>query len=292
MGMRARARSMLAGVRKLSKNRLGLAGSIVIGCFVGVAILAPYLAPYGPMHKSFNERGELESLQKPSARHWFGTTMQGRDVFSQVIYGTRVALLVGILDALLTGFLGTLVGIAAGYSRGRVDDFLMRFVDILYSIPFEPFAIAVLCILGPSLWRLIAIIALLLWRDPARVIRAQTLTLSQRPYVKSARASGASNLRIMWVHIAPNVLPLTFAYMALGAGWAIIAEASISFLGFGDPGVMSWGTILNHVFVNGQIGNAWWWSFPPGAMIVLLVLSIFVTFRAYEEEFNPRLRRW
>jgi peptide/nickel transport system permease protein len=183
------------------------------------------------------------------------------------------------------------VGIVAGYYRGRTEDFLMRVVDILYSIPFEPFAIAILCILGPSLWRLIAIIALILWRSPARVIRAQTLTLAQRPYIKAARASGAGDLRIMLVHITPNILPLTFVYMALSAGWAIIAEASISFLGFGDPQTVSWGNILNSVFVHGQIGNAWWWSFPPGAMIVLLVLSIFLTLRAYEEKFNPRLRQ-
>lgn len=278
--------------RQLSRNKLAALafGVLVATCFL--ALLAPYLAPHDPHAKLYSATRDLESLRTPSARYWLGTTLQGRDVLSQLMYGARVALLVGIVDAILIGVLGTCVGIVSGYYSGKVDDVLMRLVDILYSIPFEPFALAVLATLGTGLWRLMLIIALLLWRDPARVIRAQTLTLVQRSYVKGARAAGASDLRIMLVHVAPSVLPLTFSYMALGASRAIIAETSISFLGFGDPKAISWGSMLNDVFVNGQIGNAWWWSAPPGVMIMLLVLSIFLTFRAYEEEFNPRLRKW
>jgi peptide/nickel transport system permease protein len=279
-------------LRQLARNRLASAALGVLGAICLLALLAPYVAPYDPHEKSYTDTRELESLRTPSARHWLGTTLQGRDVLSQLLHGTRVALLVGLVDAVLIGLLGTCVGIASGYYSGKVDHFLMRLVDILYSIPFEPFAIAILATLGTGLWRLMLIIALLLWRDPARVIRAQTLTLVQRSYVKGARAAGAGDLRIMLVHVAPGVLPLTYSYMALGAGWSIIAETSVSFLGFGDPNAISWGTMLNDVFVNGQIGNAWWWSAPPGLMIVVLVLSIFLTFRAYEEEFNPRLRKW
>ncbi|MGH7659516.1 MAG: ABC transporter permease [Vulcanimicrobiaceae bacterium] len=274
------------------RNKLAYAGLVVFASIALLALLAPFVAPYDPHEMSYTASHQLESLLKPSARHWLGTTLQGRDVLSQLIFGTRIALLVGIVDAILIGVIGTGVGIVSGYYSGKVDQILMRLVDILYSIPFEPFAIAVLAILGTGLWRLILIIAILLWRDPARVIRAQTLSLVQRPYVKSARAAGAGDLRIMLVHIAPSVLPLSLSYMALSAGWSIIAQTSISFLGFGDPNAISWGTMLNDVFANGQTGNAWWWSAPPGLMIVVLVLSIFLMSRAYEEMANPRLRKW
>ena len=277
---------------RLAKNRLAFVALSVLAAFCIIALLAPYVAPYDPHVVSYTDKHEMESLRTPSVRHLLGTTLQGRDVFSQLVYGTRVALLVGIVDAILIGLLGTCVGVVSGYYSGIVDRFLMRTVDILYAIPFEPFAIAVLAMLGTDLWRLMLIIALLLWRDPARVIRAQTLTLMQRSHVKGARAIGASDLRIMVVHVAPGVLPLTFSYVALGAGWSIIAETSVSFLGYGDPNAISWGKMLNDVFVNGQIGNAWWWSGPPGVMIVVLVLSIFLLLRAYEGDLNPRLRKW
>ena len=277
--------------RGLQGDPLAKAGFIILACFVVVGIFAPYLSPYDPRQMIDRPDGSLAFLNPPSPRHWLGTTDLGRDVLSQVIMGTRVALIVGFLAALLVTVIGTLIGLLAGYYRGWVDDLLMRLVDLAYSIPFEPFAIVLVGLLEPSIWTVIVAISLLTWRAPARVIRAQVLSVAQRPFVKAARVAGASNFRIIFVHIAPNILPLTFVYMTIEFGIAIVAEASVSFLGFGDPHVESWGKTLQLAFLTGAIRKAWWWAIPPGLCITLIVLSVFFLSRGYEEVINPRLRR-
>jgi peptide/nickel transport system permease protein len=280
-------RTHLAVIRRDRLASLGL----VILCFFGlVALFAPWIAPHDPQEVLTTPQGRVAFLQPPSRDYWFGTTNLGRDVFSQVVLGTRVALLVGLLAALLVTTVGTAVGVLAGYYRGWVDDVLMRAVDVAYALPFEPFIIALVGILRPSIWNIILAITLIMWRSPARVIRAQVLSLVERPYVKAARAAGAGHLRILGRHITPNVLPLAFLYVAITAGWAITAEASISFLGFGDPRVVSWGQVLHTAFLTGSIRKAWWWVVPPGVCIMLLVLAIFFLSRAYEQLANPRLR--
>lgn len=286
-----RTRFLSQQFQALRADPLALSGFIILACFVIVGIFAPYLAPYDVKEMLNRPDGSLAFLDPPSWRHGLGTTDLGRDVLSQVIMGTRVALIVGFLAALLVTVIGTLIGLFAGYFRGWVDDVLMRLVDLAYSIPFEPFAIVLIGLLQPSIWTVIVAIALLTWRAPARVIRAQVLSVAQRPFVKAARVAGASNLRIIFVHIAPNILPLTFVYMTIEFGIAIVAEASVSFLGFGDPHVESWGKTLHLAFLTGAIRKAWWWAIPPGLCITLIVLSVFFISRAYEEAINPRLRR-
>jgi peptide/nickel transport system permease protein len=232
----------------------------------------------------------VNKLAPPNSRNWFGTDHLGRDLFSQNVYGSRIALLVGFIGAALVVLIGSNVGLIAGYYRGRTDDFLMRTVDVVYSIPFEPFAMILVLIFDPSLTIVILAISLLTWRTVARLIRSQVLSLAERPFVKAAKVAGASDLRIMYLHIAPNVLPLIFLELAIIMGVAIIAEATLSFLGLGPPQSISWGGILHNARLSGAWRTAWWWNLPPGIFIMLTVLAVFFISRALEVIANPRLR--
>ncbi|MBW6454566.1 MAG: ABC transporter permease [Trueperaceae bacterium] len=232
----------------------------------------------------------VDKLAPPSAVHWFGTDHLGRDLFSQNVYGSRIALLVGFLGAALVVLIGANVGLFAGYFRGRTDTILMRIVDVMYGIPFEPFAMILVLLFDPSLLIVILAISLLSWRTVARLIRSQVLSLSERPFVKAARVAGASDLRILYLHIAPNVLPLVFLELAIILGASIIAEATLSFLGLGPPQSISWGGILHNARLSGAWRTAWWWNIPPGAFIMITVLAVFFISRALEVIANPRLR--
>lgn len=232
----------------------------------------------------------INELARPGWDHLFGTTHLGRDIFSQTMYGSRTALMVGIIAALVVNVLGFSVGLFAGYYRGRVDNILMRIVDIMYGFPLEPFAIILVMIFRPSLWVIIMAIGLLTWRTNARVIRSQVLSLAERPFIKAARVAGASDMRILAIHIAPNVLPLAFLQLAVAIGYAITAEATLSFLGLGPPQVFSWGTILHTARLSGAWRTAWWWVLPPGFFITVTVVSVFLISRSLEVLTNPRLR--
>src|SRR6202030_2211087 len=220
----------------------------------------------------------------------FGTTNQGRDVLSQIVWGTRVALLVGLLSALGSVMLGTLIGLISGYFGGWIDETLMRATDVAFGIPFLPFAMVIISIVKPSLGLVILLVVFFLWRTTARVIRAQVLSLKTRPFVWAARAAGLGHWQILFRHITPNVLPLSFLYMAIGVQTGVMLEAALSFLGFGDPNVLSWGIMLNAAFQAGAMRSAWWWVLPPGMALSLFVIAIFMITRAYEERLNPRLR--
>lgn len=232
----------------------------------------------------------VDRLAPPSADHWFGTDHIGRDLYSQNVYGSQIALMVGFIAAGLVVLIGTNVGLIAGYFRGRTESVLMRTVDVLYGIPTEPFALILVLLFGPSLLIIILAIALLTWRTVARLIRSQVLSLRERPFVKAARVAGASDLRIMYLHIFPNVLPLVFLELAIITGAAIIAEATLSFLGLGAPQSISWGGILHDARLSGAWRTAWWWNLPPGAFIMLTVMSVFFISRSLEVIANPRLR--
>ncbi|PVH30127.1 ABC transporter permease subunit [Pararhodobacter oceanensis] len=229
-------------------------------------------------------------LAPPSREHWFGTDHLGRDLFSQNMHGSQIALLVGFLGAALVVLIGTNVGLVAGYFRGRTETILMRTVDIMYGIPFEPFALILVLLFQPSLMIVILAVSLLTWRTVARLIRSQVLTLRERPFVKAARVAGASDLRIMYLHIFPNVLPLVFLELAIIVGVSIIAEATLSFLGLGPPQSISWGGILHDARLSGAWRTAWWWNLPPGILIMTTVLSVFFISRSLEVVANPRLR--
>jgi len=164
----------------------------------------------------------------------------------------------------------------------------MRITDMAFGIPFLPFTVLLVALLNPSVWNIILTISLLQWRSVARVIRAQTLTVKTRPYVKAARVAGAGGMRIVYRHILPNLLPLILLNIAFGVAYAVLAEASIGFLGFGDPLRVSWGGMLHDAYITGSLSRAWWPVVPPGVCISVLVLSTFLVARDYERAADPR----
>ncbi|MCD2204059.1 ABC transporter permease [Halobacterium sp. KA-6] len=258
--------------------------------FVLIAVFAPLIAPYNPdTIFKVQSTGLPLALEGPSLAHPFGTTHLGRDVFSQWVYGSRVSLLVGLLSGFSVMIVGTSVGLIAGYYKGTVDLVVMRVVDVLYGIPQTPLVLVIAMFMGASVWNVVVAMTLVLWRTMARIIRSQTLSLSERPFVKSARASGASDFRIIFYHIAPNILPLMFIQTTITVSGAIVLEAGISFLGLGAQDMTSWGTMLQLAFSTGAIREAWWWVLPPGFSITLLVLAFFYMSRALEEITNPEV---
>ena len=277
-------------LRVIVRYPTGAFGLFLLAVFVIVALIGPLISPYGPFEVVQTAQGRVARLVPPGSVALLGTTNQGSDVLSQLLYGTRVALLVGVISAVGSVVLGTLIGLVSGYFGGKVDEAIMRFTDVAFGIPFLPFALIVISVAGASLPLVILLVTLFLWRTTSRVIRAQVLTLKTRPFVWAARAAGASEWRILFVHIAPNVLPLSFLYMAIGVQGGVMLEAALSFLGFGDPNVVSWGSMLNQAFRAGAMRSAWWWVIPPGVALSLFVISVFMVTRAYEELLNPRLR--
>lgn len=281
----------VATLKVLAADRSATLGMAVLGVFVAVAVLAPWIAPYGPFEVTYAADQGVARLSPPSSSNWFGTTNQGMDVFSQLVWGTQVALVVGLVSALGSVIIGTLIGLVSGYFGGWTDDVLMRLTDVAFGIPFLPFAMVVISIARPSLTLIVLLVVFFLWRTTARVIRSQVLSLKERPFVWAARAAGASDLKILFRHVAPNALPLSFLYMAIGVQTAVMLEAGLSFLGFGDPQVQSWGIMLNAAFRAGAMRTAWWWVLPPGIALSAFVMAIFMITRAYEEVLNPRLRK-
>jgi peptide/nickel transport system permease protein len=274
---------------RIAADPLALAAGVVLLVFLLIAVFGPLLAPYDPTERTRADGGGLAYLQSPSAEHLLGTTNLGRDIFSQLLVGARAALIVGGIAAVAEAVIGVLLGLVAGYYKGFVDNVVMRALDVAYALPVEPVAIVLLVFLGQSIWTIVLAIVLLSWRAAARVIRAQVLSVSARSFVKGARAVGASNRRIMFRHILPNVLPIAVVYLPVGFGNAIIAEAAISFLGFGDPDTTTWGMMLHEVFTAGATDTAWWWVLAPGVAITVVVAAVFFITRAFEDILNPRL---
>jgi len=278
------------GIQIIFQDSFGAAGLILVICFIFMAIIGPWIAPFGAFEVAYNVDKSIPFLSPPTGRNLLGTTSQGMDVLSQLLYGSRVALLVGVLSAIGSVLVGTVVGLFAGYYGRAVDQVLMRLTDIAFGLPFLPFAMLTISITTPSIQLTVLLIIFFLWRTSARVIRAQVLSLRERPFVWAAKAAGTGNLKILFFHIGPNVLPYSFVYMAMGVAIGIMLEAGLAFLGFGDPHTQSWGLMLNAAFNAGAIRHAWWWVVPPGLCLSLFVTSSFMITRAYEKMINPRLR--
>lgn len=274
-----------------ARNILGLIGFIIFVFFILIAIFAGRIAPYDPMEIQFGPDGSVKRLIPPSREHLLGTTYMGRDVFSQMVIGSRIAVLVGVLSALCVAFIGTNVGLIAGYFGGKTERILMGLVDIMYGVPFLPFALILVSLLGPGVENVILAIVLITWRNSSRVIRSQVLSLKTRTFIEAVKLSGASHLRILYRHVAPNVIPVSLIYVSTSMAGAIMSESSISFLGLGDPMQVSWGRILYTCYQSQSMFIAPWWILPPGIAITLLVLSGYMMGRAFEEIANPKLRK-
>jgi peptide/nickel transport system permease protein len=268
---------------------LGLA---VVLTVIAMALLAPFLAPYDPDARfRAEDTDQILSLEPPSLAHPMGTDYLGRDILSRWVYGSQVSIMVGLISGLVVISIGSTVGLLSGYYKGLFDQIAMRIVDVLYGIPSVVLILLIAMFWGNSVWNLIIAMALVLWRTEARVIRSQTLSISERPFVKAAKATGASDLRVIFIHIMPNILPLIMVEGTFVMGSAILTEAGISFLGLGANQMISWGVMLNLTFSTGAITHAWWWVLPPGLSITFLVVSFFYISRGLEEVTNPELER-
>ncbi len=273
------------------RDPFALTGIAIYIVFILVAVFADQLATHDPTEILFDANYNLAADLPPSHQYLLGTTTLGRDIWSQLIYGSRTALLIGITAALTVVGVGTLVGLVSGYFGGLVDRILMRLADIAFGIPFLPFVIVLSAFLTPSIWNVVLAMALILWRDTARVIRSQVLSLRSRAFIEAARVTGSGHLRILFVHIAPNILPLSILYGSIAIGWAILTEASVSFLGFGDPDAISWGEMLQDAYASQALSKAAFnWFVPPGIAIILVVAAGFFIGRGYEAVLFPKLR--
>jgi peptide/nickel transport system permease protein len=274
------------GVRDLLlgtwRGRFGVG---VLALTIFVAIFGELLAPYDP------DASSTDVLAAPSWSHILGTTENGSDVFSQLLVGTRVSVVVGFAAAVISAVLGSVVGLVGGYFGGWTDRILDSFENWFLVIPTLPLMIVLARVLDPSLTVLIAVIGLTSWAGTGRIVRAQVLTLRERAFVERARALGAGDTYIIRTHILPNTLPLIFANTVLIVAVAILSEAALSFLGLGDPTQISWGTMLENAFSSGApSAGAWWYVVPPGLCITILVLAVSMLGFLFEEYINPRLR--
>ena len=261
-------------------------GLFLIAALVFTALFAPQLSPYDPAERVG------APFSPPSAEHRLGTNDIGQDILSELVFGARVSLLVGVTAAAVTMVIGTVVGLLAGY-YGRLGSILMRAVDIVLVLPFLPLLILLAAYLGRSMWNTVIIIGLLSWAGTARVIRSQVLTLAKQDYVLSARAVGATNRHIILRHILPLVLLLAVGQFVQATSSAILLEAALSYLGLGDPLQKSWGTVLYWAQVRGAfLTPAWrWWVLPPGLLIAASSLGFALVGFALEQRINPRLRQ-
>jgi peptide/nickel transport system permease protein len=275
---------------RLLRDPYTATGIAIYAFFIAAGLCAGWLAQYDPTEILMTDDGQLAAGLPPSAAHWLGTTSMGRDIFSQLIMGVRPSLYVGLTAAVAVASIGTAVGLVAGYFGGIVDQMLMRLADMLLGLPFLPFVIVLAALLGPSLTNIIMAVVLLLWPNAARVIRAQVLTLMQRGFIEAARVTGAGHFRIITVHVAPNVLPLSFLYGSIAVGISILTQASAAFLGFGDSDIISWGYMLQDAYASQALSSGqYFWFVPPGLCIVLTVLAGFFLSRGYENLLFPKL---
>ena len=271
-------------------GRIGLALLAIFALMALASAIPPWIDPmYHPMT---GVDPEISYSTGPSLRHWLGTDYIGRDIFSQLLAGARIAFMVGISSALISILFGTTIGMVAGYAGGRTDAALMRLADIVMVMPTLLVVLILSALFGQlNIWVIVLMIALFRWPAVARVIRSQTLSLRHRPFIEAAWVAGASHLRILFRHILPNVMPLALFYMTFRVTSAIIIEAALAFLGFGDPGTVSWGMMLQWVWKTGHMFQAPYWLLPPGICISLITLAFYMTGRAMDDVLDPRLRK-
>lgn len=263
----------------------------IISAMILMAVFAPLLTPYSPIDQALREK-----LMPPfwmeggSMSHILGTDAFGRDVWSRLVYGARISLLVALLALTAGGGVGLVIGIVAGYIGGALDNILMRLVDAAFTFPAILFALLLAVTIGQGLGTLVIAISLLLWASFARVIRGEVLMLRQRDFVALAKVRGCSSLRIMATHILPNVLNTFMVLVTLNIGVVIIAEASLSFLGAGiPPPTPTWGLMISEG--RGRIADAWWVALIPGIAITLLVLSVNMFGDWLRDRLDPQLRQ-
>jgi peptide/nickel transport system permease protein len=260
----------------------------ILVVFVAVAVFVPLFIPASELDVT---KATGTPFSPPSAEFPLGTDESGRSVLALTLWGARVSLLVGFLATVISVGIGSVVGIVAGHFGRWTDSALMRVTDWFLVIPFLPLAIVLATVLGPSLANIAFVIGITSWPGTARIVRAQALAVTSRPYIERARALGAGDWHLISRHILPNVVPLIFANTVLIVAVAILSETTLAFLGLGDPLRVSWGSMLDAAFTHGAASiGAWWYLVPPGVCILLVVLAFTMVGQALEAVLNPRLR--
>jgi peptide/nickel transport system permease protein len=277
-------------MKQLMRNKMGAVGIVILIFFGLLAVLGPTLAPY---KIDATAEGPFPRLEKPSSDHWMGTSSLGFDIFSELLYGARISIVVGVFSAIIASILGATIGLYSGFVGGWKDEVIMRINDVVLSIPWLVLMILVAAMLGEiSLTAIILIIGLTGWSGTARLVRAQVMSLRERMYIERARAIGSGDMHIISRHILPNAFPLVFANTILTVAISILSEATLSFLKMRPMGTVTWGTMLSYASEASafQVGLHWW-IVAPGLCIVFLVLGFTLLGHALDEITNPRLRR-
>lgn len=272
-------------MKKLVQNPLALWGLVIIVVILLLALLAPWIAPFDP--DSINVKALLLS---PSSTHWMGTDGLGRDVFSRMLFGARISLLVGFVAVGIATAIGVVLGAIAGFYRSWVDVLIMRLVDVMLSIPTFFLILAVIAFLTPSIWNIMIVIGLTSWMGVTRLVRAEFLSLREREFVLSAKTLGANDFRLIFLHLLPNSLTPIIVSTVLGIASAVLVESGLSFLGLGvQPPQASWGNILT----DGKeyIQFAWWLSLFPGLAILMTVLGYNLLGEGLRDALDPRANK-
>jgi len=272
-------------VRRFIRNKLAVLGAFIVVVVCGMAIFAPCIAPYDPLEMNFNV-----ILASPSSSHIFGTDMYGRDIFSRIVYGARISLKIGFIVVGIGATVGTILGGTAGYFGGLYDMIIMRIVDLLLAFPFLILAIVIAAALGPSIVNVMVALGSVSWLRYARIVRGEVLSIKEREYIDAGRAIGASNLRILIRHVLPNCAACVLVLATLQMASALIAAASLNFLGMGvQPPQPAWGAMLNDA--QEFLREAWWYAFFPGVAIVITVLGINFVGDGLRDALDPKMGR-
>lgn len=269
--------------KRLRKNKLSVIGGIIVLTLFMIAVSAPLISPYNP-----DDIDRKHVLEPPGLHHFMGTDDLGRDVLSRMIWGARISLAVGFVAIGIATIIGTILGAISGYYGGWFDRIIMRFIDIMLSIPTFFLILAVIAFIGPSIWNIMIVIGLTAWMGVARLVRAEFLSLKEREFVLAAKAIGASDFRIIYKHIMINSMSPVLVSVVLGIAGAVLVESALSFLGIGvQPPTPSWGNILTLGKDNIEI--AWWLSLYPGLAILITVLSYNLFGEGLRDAIDPRL---
>ncbi len=278
-------------IRQYRKSIGGMLGLTILSFFLIMAIFAPYIAHFeDPKNIAWADSNPIR--ESPSSDYWFGTDFFGRDIWSLTVWGSRASLTVGILASLISIILGTSIGLSAGYFGKFSDEALMRLTDFFLVIPWLPLMIVFAMVMGRSFTNIIIVIGITSWPSTARIVRAQVLSIKEKMFVQRAICIGAGDFRIIGRHVLPNVVPLIFANTILLIANSIFSESFLEFFNLGDPDVISWGTMLEESYSNGDFNSVAWWDYAfPGGCIVILIMAFYLIGDALDEVLNPKLRR-
>ena len=268
---------------RFAQSRAGVLGVALLAVVVTIAVVAPIAFPGSPF------RAVDRPFAPPFGRHMFGTDVLGRDVAAGLAHGARTSLTISVLATSVAVLVGTVMGSLAGYYSGRTDDLLMRTTEFFQTIPTFLFSILLVAILAPSVWSIVFAIAVVNWPAVARLVRGEVLAMRRREFVQACVCLGMTDGRVIFRHILPNCLPPIIVTGSLIVATAILIESALSFLGLGDPNVMSWGFMIGagRTFLR----SAWWLCAIPGVAILLTVLAINLVGEGLNDALNPRLRR-